>query len=61
MCHLSSHANAFAQRWVRVDGFPDVDCVGAHFNGQGNLTDHVSSVRADHSTSKDAAMAVCLG
>ena len=48
MCHLSRHADTFAQRRVRVNGFADIDCVCTHFNGQGNLANHVSCVGADH-------------
>ncbi len=35
MHHLSRHADALAQRGVRVDGFTDVHSVRAHFNRYG--------------------------
>ena len=60
MRHLRRHANALAQRRVRVDGFADVDRVGTHLNRQRNLADHVASMRADHAAAKDLAVAVGL-
>ncbi len=34
MRHFGSHANALAQRRVPVDGFADVDSIGAHLDCQ---------------------------
>ncbi len=48
MRHFRCHADAFAERWMRVDGFADVYCVCAHFDGEGDFADHVACVRADH-------------
>ena len=48
MRHLRSHADAFAERGVRVDGFADVNRVCAHLDGQRDFADHVASVGADH-------------
>jgi hypothetical protein len=42
---------------MRVDGLANVHRVGAHFNGQRNLADHVTRVGADHATAQDLAVA----
>ena len=60
MRHFRRHADAFAQRRMRVNGFANIDCVRAHFNGQRNLADHVARVGADHAAAKNLAVAVCL-
>ena len=56
MRHLRRHANALAQRGVRVDGFANVHRISAHLNGQGNLPDHVASVGADHAAAQNLAV-----
>ncbi len=61
MRHLGRHANAFAQRGVRVDGLADVHGVGAHLDGQGHLANHVARVRADDAAAQDLAVAMRLG
>lgn len=38
MRNLRCHANALAQRGVRVDGLSDVHGVGAHLDGRRDLT-----------------------
>ena len=48
MRHLSRHADAFAQRGVRVNRLADVYCICTHYNGQRKLANHVASVSADH-------------
>ncbi len=53
MRRFRSHAHALAQRGMRVNGFADVDRVGAHFNGQCNLANHVAGVRADNAAAQD--------
>ena len=58
MRHFRRHADALAQRGVRVDGFADVDCVGTHFDGQRNLADHVASVCADDAATQNLAVAM---
>ena len=61
MRHFCRHADAFAQRGVRVDGLADVHGVCAHLDGQRNLSDHVARVCADHAAAEDLAVAVgCL-
>ena len=50
MRHFSRHANAFAQRWMRVNRLANIYCICTHFDSQCNLTDHVASMRADHIT-----------
>ena len=57
MSHFRRHANAFAQRGVRVDGFADVDGIRAHLNGQRHFTDHVARVGADHAATQNLAVA----
>ena len=61
MCHLSRHADAFAQRGMRVNRLADVYCICSHFNGQGNLANHVACMRADHAAAEDFAEAVGFG
>ena len=61
MRHLRRHTNALAQRRVRVNRLADVHRVGTHLDGQGNLTNHVTRVRADHAAAQDLAVAVGLG
>ena len=57
MRHLRRHANAFAQRRVRVNRLTDIHCVCAHLNGQRNLANHVARMRADHAAAQDLAVA----
>jgi len=59
--HFRRHADAFAQRGVRVDGLPDVHGVGTHLDGQRDLADHVARVGADHAAAQDFAVAMGLG
>ena len=57
MRHFRRHADALAQRRMRVDGLADVHCVGTHLDGQGNLANHVARMGADHATAQDLAVA----
>ena len=57
MRHFRRHADALAQRGMRVDGLADVDGVGAHLDGQRHFADHVAGVRADHAAAQDLAVA----
>ena len=61
MCHLSGHANTFTQSGVRVNGLANVDGIGAHFNGQGHFTNHVTRMRAHHAATQYFAVAMGLG
>ncbi len=61
MRHLGRHANAFAQRRMRVDGLADVHGVGAHLNRQRDLADHVARMGSDHAAAQNLAVAVGLG
>ena len=54
---LGRHADAFAQRGMRMDRLADVDLVGAHLDGQRDLADHVAGVRADDAAAQDLAVA----
>ncbi len=54
MRHFRRHADAFAQRRVRVDGLADIDGVGAHLDGQADFADHVAGARADDGAADDA-------
>ena len=58
MRNLRRHANGFAQRWMRMDRLADVHSVCTHFNGQGNLTNHVARMGADHAAAQNLAVAV---
>ena len=60
MRNLRRHADAFAQRGVRVDGLADVHGVGAHLDGQGNLANHVARMPADHAAAQELAVAMRL-
>ena len=57
MRHFRRHADALAQRRMRVDGFANVHAVRTHLNGQGNLANHVARMRADHAAAQDLAVA----
>ena len=57
MRHFRRHADALAQRRMRVDGLADVDSVRTHLDGQGDLADHVARMRADHAAAQDLAVA----
>jgi hypothetical protein len=61
MRHFRRHANALAQRGVRVDGLADVYGIRTHLDGQGDLADHVTRVGADHAAAQDLAVAVGFG
>ena len=61
MRHLSRHADALAQRGVRVNRLADVHGVCTHLDSQRNLTNHVARVRADHAAAQNLAVAVRLG
>ena len=54
MCNFGRHADALAQRGVRVDGLANVDLVGAHLDGQGHFTDQIAGMGADDATADDA-------
>ena len=56
--HLGGHADAFAQRRVRVDGLADVHVVRPHLDGQRDLANHVAGMGADNAATEDA---MCLG
>ena len=58
MRHLGRHADALAQRRMRVNRLADVYRVGAHLDGQRNLANHVARVGADHAAAKDLAVAM---
>jgi hypothetical protein len=58
MRHFRRHADGFPECGVRVDGLADVDGVGAHFDRQRNLANHVAGVGADHAAPQDLAVAV---
>ena len=61
MRHLRRHADALAQRWVRMNRLADIDRVSADFDGQRDLANHVARMRADHATAQDLAVAMRLG
>ena len=51
---LRRHADALAQRRMRMDGLADVHLVGAHLDRQRDLADHVAGVGADDAAADDA-------
>jgi len=55
--HLCRHADALAQRGVRVDGFADVHRVRIQLDGESHFADHVARVRAEHAAAQDLAVA----
>ena len=61
MRHLRRHADGFPKGWMRVDRLTDVQRIGAHFDGQRHLTDHVARVCADHAAAQDLAVAMGFG
>ena len=48
MRNLGCHADAFAQRGVRVNRLANVHGVCAHLDSQCNLADHVAGMVAAH-------------
>ena len=61
MRNLRRHADALAQRGVRVNRLADVDGIRTHLNGQRHFTNHVARMRADHAAAQDLAVTVGLG
>ena len=57
MRHLSSHANAFTQRLMRMNRLADVYCVCTHFDSKRDLADHFARVDADYAAAGDASTA----
>jgi hypothetical protein len=60
MCHFRRHANALAQRRVRVNGLANIDGICAHLDRQRDFTDHVAGVGADHAAAQNLAIAMRL-
>ena len=56
MRHFRRHANAFAQRGVRVNRLTNIHCISAHLYRQCNLANHVARVGADDAAAQDTAM-----
>ena len=56
MRHLRRHANALAQRRVRVNGLAGVHRVRPHLDRQGNLANHVAGMGADHAAAQNLAV-----
>jgi hypothetical protein len=54
MRHFGGHANTFNQCRMRMDGLAYVDRVGAHFDRQRNLANHVTGMRSDNTAADDA-------
>ena len=61
MRHLRRHADALTQRRMRVNRLADVHRVRAHLDGQRNLANHVTGMRADHAAAKSLAVAMGFG
>ena len=61
MRHLCSHADAFTQRGVWVNGFANVHCVSAHLNGQCDFANHVARMGANDAAAQDLAVTVRFG
>ena len=58
MRHFRRHANAFAQRGMRMNRLADIHCISTHFNGQRNLANHVASMGANHAAAENLVVAV---
>ena len=56
MRHFRCHADALAQRRVRVNRFAYVHRVSAHLYRQCNLTNHVACMRADDAAAQYLAV-----
>ena len=61
MRHLCRHANALAQRGMRVNRLADIHRVGGHPDSPRDLNDHVAVMRADHAAAQNAAVAMGFG
>lgn len=57
MRHFSSHANALAERWMRVKRCADIYGICTHLHRQSNL----AGMRADNASAEDFAGAVAVG
>ena len=60
MRHFRCHADAFAQRGVRVNRLTNIHCISAHLYRQCNLADHVACMRADDAAAQNLAVAMGL-
>jgi len=60
MGHLGGHADTLAQGGMRMNGFANVDGIGAHLDGQRNLANHVARVRTHDAATQDLPVAVGL-
>ena len=58
MRHFRRHADALAQRGMRMNRLADIDRVSAHLDGQRHFADHVARMRADHAAAQNLAVAV---
>ena len=56
MRNFRRHANGLPKCWVWVNRLADVHRVYTHLNRQGNLTNHVARMRADHAAAQDFSM-----
>ena len=60
MCNFRRHADGFPKRRMRMDRLANIHRVGAHFNGQRYLANHVTGMRADHAAAQNLAVSVRL-
>ena len=58
--HLRRHADALAQRGVRVNRLADVHRISTHLDRQRNLANHVAGVGTNHATAQYLAVALGL-
>ena len=61
MRHLCRHANALAQRRMRVNRLANIHRVRPHLDGQGDLANHVARMGADHAAAQNLAVAMGFG
>ena len=58
MRYFRRHANAFAQRRMRVNGFANVYGISAHLDGKCNLANHVARMCAHNAATQNLAVAM---
>ena len=61
MRHFRRHADALAQRRMRVDGLAVVDIVGTHLDGEGDIAFHVAWVGLTEDQAKAQGIQVKKG
>ena len=60
MRHFRSHADALTQSRMWANRLANVHSIRTHLHGQGDFSNHVAYMRANHVAAEDLAVAVGL-